>query len=444
MRVAVLAAALEKNRVLTSIDFTGNGCSPQYTEAIGKALTKNELLRETFQVALRKGDEEVVGEMLREGVDAISNIKGENALLLALRLGHVACALLLVRSRYGFALLFQNTGGIPVLRVVLQQIEKMEKSLALSGLILAIAERLPQTDHFRELVRSVVPLLSWENDLRELLPRKEHVVCEWEEVEKLVNPREWVELRAQTEAALEMLRLGHVREAELELTGAEEAVQVERRLQLRTQLRALIVEERPKVAACFESLSCEVQFMTQSQAFAGASTTFVDTGRATVASFVAEVECVVALGRAMELMAASLECLRAGGGKECGPLQQTIERTRKELVERLNALDDDKVRGAVAKAKEHIGAQYEGRLEVLRVKKLELVEAGAGLERKLAELDRALEAGKRVESVKTEVALAQKAVERSKRELTVAEGKEKNATEDGSGSEAGLQKHGAK
>ena len=98
-------------------------------------------------------------------------------------------------------------------------------------------------------------------NVRLLLAAKEQVAEDWANVLALLEPREWVKLRAQTEVAARGMNLAVVRNAAEALQQAELAVDVEARGRLRSELRELIVAERAKLAACLCAIDRELDLM---------------------------------------------------------------------------------------------------------------------------------------------------------------------------------------
>jgi hypothetical protein len=116
--------------------------------------------------------------------------------------------------------------------------------------------------------------------------------------------------------------------------------------------------------------------------------------------------------------------------QEAAQLESVMAATEKEILSCVDDLDGVKVLGAVRDVAPHVGAGPMQRLNKLRVVKEKVIADLEMVERDLADVERALEAGMRLEAVVVAAAATQKALERSKRELAGAKLKQKNTKED--------------
>jgi hypothetical protein len=229
-----------------------------------------------------QGDALVVEQMLRDGVDAVADC---GPLLLA---ADPVCACLLVKSRFGRALLLQRKDYVPIVQALLQKISIMEGSdvpnfiqavktlfrgkgqfrAALSrcssGLKLFEMERRAQlegvhsfgdrqmiditrewlglSDAEQALYESKAQLQSQANEnlrasgggrtseevaagrVERLLADREAVVREWEGVRAQLNPPAWLKLLEETNGVISNCFLDAVRRVRVDLEGVEKAM----------------------------------------------------------------------------------------------------------------------------------------------------------------------------------------------------------------------------
>jgi hypothetical protein len=287
-------------------------------------------------------------------------------------------------------------------------------------------------------------------DLERLVASKESILRDWESVQAQLDPQEWLRLRAETNGAVSNCRFDTVEQSCASLEGVEKAVfdgadknvnlaNSERRARLRLELRDLIVDARPRVAAAVEAVGREMEFLLQWKQAEKPSMDVIRSASCAVRACCVEVDCIVSINEALLSMEAPLKHLRAGKSAASVAQWQVFAATKKERQKRLLAIDLDKVRDTVAKAKEHIGAQFVPRILHLEAKQRELTEVVIALEAKLVQLERAVAAGSRLEAVKMAVTASRRVLERSKQRLVLAETDEKHMREDfadGEGTEA--------
>ncbi len=258
--VEALAKALEVNPTLTTLDISWNAVSGECTLSIDAALQRNRSLRSQFQTAFASGDVQAVAAMLATGVDATAE-----ALLEKLphepRAEHLECAWLLVTSRFGPGFLLKETEKGPAMQALLERMAPLE-SLSQQGMAEAIAQMLPKTRYFVEMMHPVakkrVP-----DQLQELAAGARQVVLERGALEARLNPRPLAELRSRTDAALQQCQLAQFAAMAQDLDRAEEELDVATRTRLRAALHALLLEERPKMGACLAALGGELSCLAQ-------------------------------------------------------------------------------------------------------------------------------------------------------------------------------------
>ncbi len=318
----------------------------------------------------------------------------------------------------------QAEGAVPKITIC-----KDPRCLSLQELDSMIHESKARVSAERNDVRSLKQF-AWRQRVIEMQAGRMEVVQEWESVEALMNPPEWLHVRSCTDAAFRTLSLTVLWETMDKLAKAEMAVKVNERLALRIALRSLILEQRPRIAACLVSVEREVEVIMQLKPRKHASLDVVAAARLAVNNFLAEADRTTALGQALEEMDSVLAVLRKADSRCWTAQQQLIADAEAELEELGNIANVSRVRKIVEQAKGHVGALVFPRLKTLQAKKRELIDAGAVTGKKLAEVERALEAGSHIEAVTAEVAATQKALEKIKRTLVSAEAKEKNVIED--------------
>ncbi len=420
-----LATALEKNSSVTSINLRRNHIGDEGSKAL--AILLKVARRDGFHRAVGDGNIEAVKQFLDGGVDTFSKVDGTNMLLFALRKGQLEMVLLLVKSRYGRALLMSESGL--VLYDIVKELEKIETTALSQRIADSILETLPKTERYRELMRHLIckPL---QQRLWELRAAREDVFFKWRAVEALLHPSKWLDARSRTETALEAVLLPTLHQTAKELASAEVALDFDKRLKLRTALRSLIQEGRPKIAACLVAADQEMDVIRQLKPYEQASMGVFAATRQTVADFTARVDRISLLGRALDSMKATIAELSEAGSRRCAEQQLLAAKLEEEVSELIDAATATNVERAVELAKKHVGAQLAPRAKMLQAKRHELIVVASDMERKLAEVERALEAGSRIERAKTDVAAAQKALERSKRGLVKAQADEKDILDD--------------
>jgi hypothetical protein len=135
-----------------------------------------------------------------------------------------------------------------------------------------------------------------------------------------------------------------------------------------------------------------------------------------------------------------MDCL----DKELWDMQlEVVRRTGEEIARRVDAVDCRGALEAVRSARQHVGAMFVPRLKELQAKKRMLIVEVLYREQKMAMVERALEAGMRLDAVVAAATAAQEDLQRSKLELTKATAEENAAKwdlEEGVGSDEAVAK----
>ncbi len=248
-------------------------------------------------------------------------------------------------------------------------------------------------------------------------------------VDALLGSPEWLEKRIRTESLLRGLKLASVRRLSEMLSEAEKAVKVDRRLKLRVDLQTLIVRERSKVAVALTALAEEVAAIRRLSLDPTAGTEAVRVSRHDTDEFIARTDRITEISEVLAAVVADAAAFRAAGkmNDEKDRLIAELDNEVDELVQVATVARDSLV---VELGVVRACPRYGRKLVELQQEKHALIEWASFLELKLAEVERALEAGKRLDAVKAAAVAAKKGLEKSKRSLISAEALEKNALED--------------